>query len=57
MSNFDLIVSGGTLATASDTFKSDIGVKDGRIVALAENLNGAEITFDNFDGLFTFQFF
>ena len=46
MSNFDLIVSGGTLATASDTFKSDIGVKDGRIVALAENLNGAEINLD-----------
>ncbi len=46
MRNFDLIVSGGTLATASDTFKSDIGVKDGRIVALAENLTGAQTTFD-----------
>ena len=46
MNNFDLIISGGTIATASDTFKSDIGVKDGRIVALAENLSGGQQTLD-----------
>lgn len=36
--NFDLVVRNGTIATASDTFRSDIGVRDGRLVALAENL-------------------
>lgn len=41
MLQYDLIIKGGTVATASDTFASDIGVKDGRIVALAENLEGA----------------
>ena len=44
MSDFDLIVSGGTIATASDTFQSDIGITNGRIVALAEGLNGAKAT-------------
>ena len=46
MSTFDLVILGGTVATASDTFKSDIGVKDGRIVALAENLTDGDITLD-----------
>ena len=41
MLQYDLIIKGGTVSTASDTFASDIGVKDGRIVALAENLEGA----------------
>ena len=31
MAQFDLIVKNGTLATASDTFAADIGVRDGRI--------------------------
>ena len=33
--SLDLIVRGGTVVTASDTFKCDIGVADGRIVQLA----------------------
>jgi dihydropyrimidinase len=41
MSHYDLIIKGGTVATASDTFASDVGVKDGRITSLAENLEGA----------------
>ncbi len=41
MLEYDLIIKGGTVATASDAFASDSGVKDGRIVALAENLEGA----------------
>ena len=44
MSEFDIVVTGGTIATASDTFQSDIGVIDGRIVALAEGLSGAKNT-------------
>src|SRR5271156_6576390 len=34
----DLVIRGGTVVTAADTGKSDVGVKDGRIVALAEDL-------------------
>jgi len=41
MSNFDLIVKGGTVSTASDTFKADIAVNGGRIVALGEDLGTA----------------
>jgi dihydropyrimidinase len=46
MSDFDLIISGGTVATASDTFKADVGIRGGRIVALAEGLSGAAQTID-----------
>ena len=44
MFDFDLVVTGGTIATASDTFQSDIGINNGRIVALAEGLSGANKT-------------
>jgi hypothetical protein len=29
ISDFDLIISGGTVATASDTFKADVGIRGG----------------------------
>jgi dihydropyrimidinase len=35
---FDTIIQGGTIVTASDTYASDIGVKDGRITAIAKDL-------------------
>jgi len=38
MAEFDLVVRNGTIATAADIFKADIGVKEGRIAALAANL-------------------
>ena len=38
MLNFDLLVRNGTVATAADTFAADVAVKDGRIVALGEDL-------------------
>ena len=34
----DLVIRGGAVVTAADVGKSDVGVKDGRIVALAEDL-------------------
>src|SRR5437868_11609081 len=41
---FDTIIRGGTVATASDTFACDVGIKDGKIVALGADLgNAAEI--------------
>jgi dihydropyrimidinase len=42
----DLVIRGGTVVTASDVGRSDIGVKDGRIVALAEDLPRAASEID-----------
>ena len=41
MSTYDLIIKGGTVATASDTFRADIGIRDGTIVTLGGELSGA----------------
>lgn len=42
----DLVVRGGTVVTAADAIRADVGVKDGRIVALGEGLDGAARTLD-----------
>lgn len=43
MSEFDLVIRHGTVVTATDTVRADIGIRDGRIAAIAETLeNGAE---------------
>jgi len=36
--SFDTIIANGTIATAVDTYKADIGISDGRISAIAETL-------------------
>ncbi|WP_153768718.1 dihydropyrimidinase [Labrenzia sp. CE80] len=46
MAEFDLVIRGGTVATATDTFKSDIGICDGRIAALGLGLDGGHKTID-----------
>jgi dihydropyrimidinase len=38
MSDFDLVVRNGTLATAADVFRADIGVIDGRIATIGTKL-------------------
>ncbi len=38
MADFDIVVRGGTVATASDITVCDVGVKDGRITALGASL-------------------
>ncbi|MEM6678611.1 MAG: dihydropyrimidinase [Pseudomonadota bacterium] len=38
----DLAITGGTVATATDTYRADIGIRDGRIVAIAEALEAPE---------------
>ncbi|MEE2951402.1 MAG: dihydropyrimidinase [Pseudomonadota bacterium] len=43
---FDLIICGGTLATASDVFEADIAVKDGTIVQIGRELGEAKRTVD-----------
>ena len=40
---YDLIVEGGTVVTASDQFRADIGIQAGRIAAIAERLHGGPI--------------
>lgn len=36
--NYDLVVRGGTIATAADVVRADLGVSGGRIVAIADRL-------------------
>ncbi len=39
--SLDLAIRHGTVVTASDIMRADIGIRDGRIVALAERIEGA----------------
>ncbi|XUY29810.1 amidohydrolase family protein [Agrobacterium sp. rho-8.1] len=43
---FDTVIRHGTVVTASDTFVSDVGIKDGRIAALAAELTDADEIID-----------
>lgn len=43
---FDTVIRNGTVVTASDTFVSDVGIKGGRIVALALGLTEADEIID-----------
>lgn len=46
MSEFDTVIRGGTVVTASDTVRADVGIRDGRIVAVAESLTGGAKVID-----------
>jgi dihydropyrimidinase len=48
MSNsaLDLVIRGGTVATAGDVVRCDVGVRGGRVVALGEDLGRAETVID-----------
>lgn len=46
MAEFDLVIRGGTVATASDTFRADLGIREGRIAALGESLGTADDEID-----------
>ncbi len=41
MSEYDLVIRGGTVATAADTTLCDLGIKDGAVAALGKNLGSA----------------
>ena len=41
---FDLVVSGGTVATIEGSRSADIGIRDGRIASLADRLDGEAAT-------------
>jgi len=51
MSEFDLTIRRGTIATAADTMRADIGVRDGRIVAIADSLPAGRRDLDATDRL------
>ena len=46
MTKLDTIIRGGRVATASDTVACDVGIRDGRIVALGEDLGAADEVID-----------
>ncbi|MCP4315145.1 MAG: dihydropyrimidinase [Hyphomicrobiales bacterium] len=46
MPDFDLLIRGGTVATAVDTFDADIAISGGRVAALGTNLGTADRTID-----------
>src|SRR5215470_3408470 len=46
MKKFDTIVRGGRVVTASDTVICDVGIRDGKIVALGDDLGAADAVID-----------
>jgi dihydropyrimidinase len=46
MRNYDMAIRGGTIATASDVFRADIGIRDGKIVVIADEVTGAQEEID-----------
>jgi len=46
MRDLDLVIRGGTVVNATYTTRCDIGILDGRIVAMAENLDGGHQQID-----------
>jgi len=44
--DFDTVICGGTVANAGETFRADIGIRDGRIAAIAETLTGGRRRID-----------
>jgi dihydropyrimidinase len=46
MAEFDLIIAGGTVVTASDRTACDIAIKDGRVARLGTDLGGAARVID-----------
>ncbi|UGV25610.1 dihydropyrimidinase [Rhodopseudomonas boonkerdii] len=46
MAAFDTVIRHGTIATASETYKADVGIRDGRIVAIGEALTDATVIVD-----------
>ncbi|MEM6943133.1 MAG: dihydropyrimidinase [Pseudomonadota bacterium] len=41
--SLDLAIRGGTVVTSADVFRADIGIRNGRIVAIAEALEAPEV--------------
>ena len=46
MSQYDLKITNGTVANSAETFQTDIGIKDGKVVAISKNLGDAKRAID-----------
>jgi len=46
MTEYDLKIKGGTVANASETFTADVGIRDGKIVAIGDDLGDADRVID-----------
>ena len=46
MPQFDLAIRGGTIATAADVVRCDVGIADGRIASLARDITDAREVID-----------
>ena len=46
MADYDLVIQGGTVATAVDTFKADVAIKDGTVAAIGARIDGATRVID-----------
>ena len=46
MPTYDLAIRGGTVVTAADVTRCDVGIKDGRIAVLAETVDDAAKVID-----------
>ena len=46
MSDYDVVVRGGTVANAVDTMQADVGIKDGKIAAIGIGLPGGRREID-----------
>ena len=46
MSDYDLVIRGGTVVTAADTVRADVGIRDGTIVAVADRIEGGAKVID-----------
>jgi dihydropyrimidinase len=44
MADFDLVVRGGTVVTGTDTVRADVGIRGGRIAAIADSLSGPDVS-------------
>ena len=45
---YDTVITGGTVVTAGDTVRCDVGIRDGRVVVLSDDLS-AESAADRID--------
>ena len=43
MAEFDLVVRGGTVVTGTDTVRADVGIRGGKIAAIADSLTGPSV--------------
>ena len=46
MADYDIVINNGTVVTAAEEVRCDVGIRDGRVVALADLISGGEHRID-----------